>query len=195
VAAQFARTLASMGKRTLLVKAGLDGFEEDTASSQRLLGRSLDVSLASAMEFTAVAPALPMMSTLYLRDLVNRAAESSVVPRLTKILNGLRNQVDIVVIDPPACASSADSLFIAQFADCIVHVVSSERATQDDIVRTHEALRSASPTTLALLVNHAPVNQKNGRKPVNEADLAASLQNRLQGTQFSPPGLAQPTKE
>lgn len=195
VASQFARTLATMGKRTLLVKAGIEGPDAFDASTQRLVGRSLDLSLASAMEFTTSTPGLPTLSVLHLRELINRAGEGSVVPRLTKILTGLRDQVDIVVIDAPSCASSADSLFIAQFADCIVHVVCSETATQDDIVRTHEAFRAATPPTLALLVNHAPRNHRSGRIMINEIELTASLQNRLQGTQFSPPGLAQPSTE
>ncbi len=163
VASHFARTLANLGKRTLLIQAGYDSGDaavaaepvEDSLSSGLLRLSSLPGTGISPISQTVRIPGIPTLSLLPLRELVSRSSSSSIMPHLSSVLGRLGSDVDVVVIDTPACSVSGDAYFAASFADCVVLVVRVGATPQGETLSACEALASSRPSALAVVANHA----------------------------------------
>lgn len=184
IASQIARTFARTGRRVILVDADMRrasqnkmfNMDEPHGFAELLAGeRRLDEVLVSVDEENLLV--LPSGSP-------NQSPTDLIaLPDTPKILDMLKAEADIVILDTPACSVVADALFLAPYADSIMFVVGIGQVDEDVVRSAAEALQSANAKTMVYFVNRTPQenkkyasyyyygNGKNGRNRGDEPEM------------------------
>lgn len=82
--------------------------------------------------------------------------EDSVVQALEPVLNELRHDYDLVLLDTADLRSCADSALLASYADGSVLVVPAGLSRQGDVALAMDMVRKASGVILGTVLNYAP---------------------------------------
>ena len=75
---------------------------------------------------------------------------------LTQIFTRLRDRADKIVVDTPACATVADALMLAPYADCVVQVIGVGEVEPEFVRDASAALRAAAGSRLCFMMNRVP---------------------------------------
>ncbi len=156
-ALEMARSIARSGKSVILVDADLR-----RPSINRLMGTNEQVGLANvllgevSLEHALVSSELETMAVLHAGQAQGSPTDMISMPVMARILEEMKSEVDVIVIDSPACSLFADALLLAPYADCIMHVVGSGTVDNDLVARTADAFGAAAPRTMVYFVNRAP---------------------------------------
>jgi polysaccharide biosynthesis transport protein len=162
VSLSLARTLASSGKRTLLIDADLRkpsihkalGLEPSTELSELLQGPSLPQSIAG---LTTADPMSGLKVVLGGRSHNFATDELVMGERFTRLISIARKHFDYIVIDTPPIDPVVDGLYLARHADIIAFVVRWGSTPQMAAKRSVAALmENARPGTFITAV----INQK-----------------------------------
>lgn len=156
-AMQLARSFARAGRAVALVDADLRrptqnklfGTEEPRGLADVLTDR---VSLDEAL----VASDMRNLWILHSGLASHSPEELLARPRMAEILDELRKEASVIILDAPACAVFADALMLASHADCILHVVGVGQADMELIQGVTQALSAAAPKAMVYLINKAP---------------------------------------
>ena len=79
---------------------------------------------------------------------------------LRKILDGLRNQVDYIILDTPPCGLYQDAAILADWADAVLFVVRYDRVTASEVSAALSLLDNRKAAVLGYIFNNYP--QTNG---------------------------------
>ena len=161
--AQIARSLARAGNTVILVDADLRrptqntlfGTDEPSGMADVLVGRmTLDEALVSSDTDN--------LSILHSGTPDRNPTDLLSLPATARLLEELRREADVVIVDAPACAVVADALILAPHVDCIMHVVSAGLSDAALLRETTAALSAAGPKAMVFFVNRAPSSGRGG---------------------------------
>lgn len=79
--------------------------------------------------------------------------------RFARLLNQLRDEADVIVIDAPPTLPVADAVAMVPLVDAIVLVVQSGKSTTDDVRASIEQIESAGGTIVGAVLVGAPTNR------------------------------------
>lgn len=158
LAANLAVVTAQAGRRVILVDADI--------RSPRLhqwFGLSNDAGLANLAETPTPALEALLQSTSVpgLRVLTTGSAhrltpDLLASPQMAGLLDQLRQQADLVVIDAASASVASDAILLAEKADGVVLVLRSGKASVSDIQHVREAVEMVSGHVLGVVLNYAP---------------------------------------
>ncbi len=154
-AANLAVVMAQAGLRTVLVDADLR-----RPSQHRLFGVSNDFGLTNGLVQQETASDGYMHST----DIENlRVVTSGQIPpnpaellgskRMQKLIQALRDQCDMIILDSPPCLPLADAAVLARQVDGVLLVVDAGNTRRDTAARAKEALERAGGKVLGVALN------------------------------------------
>jgi len=163
--AELAKALARTGRNVILVDADLRrpaqnrqfNTVEMTGLADILEGR---ISLNDAL----VDIGIERLSILYSGIASRSPAELLSSPQMDDLLNRLRREADIVIVDAPACSVVADALLLAPHADGVLYVIGIGIVDESAVRDTTEALRATSPKSFTYFVNRAPIERSQAYK-------------------------------
>ena len=75
---------------------------------------------------------------------------------LRKILDGLRNQVDYIILDTPPCGLYQDAAILADWADAVLFVVRYDRVTASEVSAALSLLDNRKAAVLGYIFNNYP---------------------------------------
>jgi Mrp family chromosome partitioning ATPase len=152
--------MARAGKKVILVDANLrhptlnDEFNtlEERGLVEVLLG---SMSLNEAL----VASETANLSVLYSGRTEMDPSGLFSRPELSSLMQDLRDMADTVVLDAPSCYS-ADVLFLAAQADCILQVVGSGKIEEETLRDASTALQQATGKPMVYFMNRVPAGER-----------------------------------
>lgn len=154
-ARNLAVSLAQQGKRVVLVDAD---FRSITGGSGADF--SAKEGLATVLSGLQAAPALMQVANLPSLFLLpsgtppKNPAELLSSPRMKNLVDELRQQFDVVLIDTPPVLPVVDALLLSEMADSIVLVARHGETDQESLGRAYQLLASRSkPDSIAVLLN------------------------------------------
>jgi len=164
-AAQLARTMARTTRRVVLIDADMRRPQQNILFNTDEHYGLADI-LAGKMKIDDVLVASDTENLLLLHSGVPTRNPTELISQLamSEILEQLRIEADILIVDTPACSVVADALLLAPFVDCIINVVSLNQADADMIRVSTEALQASNPKMMVFLVNRAPREARYGYK-------------------------------
>lgn len=154
--ASLARSAARAGKRVILINADLRRpalnqifrTNEKHGLAEVLIG---DMSVEDAL----VGSDTPYLSILHSGTPDRNPSDLLALPTMKTLIEYLRKEGDLILIDTPPCSVVADALVLAPLCDCILQVVSLDMADQVTTLETAEALRAAEPKKLLFFINRS----------------------------------------
>lgn len=164
-AAQLARSMARSGKQVVLVDADLR-----RPTQNRLFHMKEPLGLANVLDGSvSLQDALVASDTANLTLLQSGSSEQNATElisslEMAEVIDTLRAECDILIIDAPACAVVADALFLAPYVDSVLHVVGAGQVDSALVRDTTAALAAAAPKIIAYLMNRAPVTNSSSYK-------------------------------
>jgi capsular exopolysaccharide synthesis family protein len=156
-AAQLARNIAQSGKQVILVDADLR-----RPMQNRLFHMNETIGLANVLSGTAslddalVDSGTENLTLLHCGTSSRNPTELISSEQMSALLEALRQEADVIIVDAPACAVVADALFIAPYIDTIVHVIGVGQVDSALVRDTTAALAAAAPKIMTYLLNRAP---------------------------------------
>jgi capsular exopolysaccharide synthesis family protein len=154
LASQLATSLANAGRKTLL----LDGDLRRPAI-HRLSNQPLEPGLADLLRGTATAAEAVRPTAVDGLSVIPAGANDAVAARalaqggLKPILDGLREQFDIIVLDSCPVLPTADALVLAQHADAVVFSLLTEVSTLPLVHSAWKRLESLGVPMLGGIMN------------------------------------------
>jgi capsular exopolysaccharide synthesis family protein len=155
--ANLARSIARSGRSVILVDADMRRPVQNT-----LFGTDEPIGLADvlakriSMEEAVVTSDTSDLWILHSGKPDRNPTELIALPEMAEIVNQLRNEVDVVLIDAPACAVVADALLLAPHADAVLYVISAGHANEELIRETVNYIRTATAKPIVYFVNRSP---------------------------------------
>ncbi len=154
-AANLAVVMAQAGLRTVLVDADLR-----RPSQHRLFGVTNDFGLTNGLVQQELASDGYMHST----DIENlRVVTSGQIPpnptellgskRMHKLIQALRDQADMIILDSPPCLPLADAAVLARQVDGVLLVVDAGSTRRDSAAKAKETLERAGGKVLGVALN------------------------------------------
>jgi capsular exopolysaccharide synthesis family protein len=147
------RSMAQVGKRTLLIDGDLR-----RPSIHRLAGEANNVGLSSVLIGEsdvghAIAPTgIDRLFVMPSGPLPPSPAELLSSPRLVELLNAVRNEFDVVVIDSAPVLGLADSPGLSALADGVLLVIEANRGRGGQLKAAVRRLRMMKPTILGAVL-------------------------------------------
>ncbi|MCC6484192.1 MAG: polysaccharide biosynthesis tyrosine autokinase [Armatimonadetes bacterium] len=160
---QMAKSLARAGKSVILVDADMRRpTQNDLFGTAEELGLA-DVLVGKAgLDDALVASGIEKLSVLHSGTPDRNPSELLSHPRMKELVEELRREAEIIILDAPACAVVADSLLLAPFADCVLHVVGAGISEAPAVRDTVAALAAAAPKSMVYFVNRLPKSHRHG---------------------------------
>jgi succinoglycan biosynthesis transport protein ExoP len=153
-ASNLAISLAQAGRRVLLIDA-----DHRRPTVHRSHGLRCDLGLTSVLkEIVAPADAIQRSAVENLEimtcgPMVLNPAELLMSPRFKELIDEMRGQFDLVVVDSSPLNLVTDPSIIGSVADGILLVVRQSRTQRHDIEHTVELLRTLGTPVLGMLIN------------------------------------------
>lgn len=153
-AANLARSIARSGKSVVLVDADMRrptqnrffGTDEPHGLADVLAGKmTLDETLVSSST----------ENLLLLHSGVPSRNPTELISALTmtQLMQDLREEAEVIIIDTPACSVVADALLLAPHADCILHVIGVGSADESLLRSAIQNLSAADPKAMVFFLN------------------------------------------
>lgn len=155
VAANLAIAYAHSGRRTLLVDADVRKpgvhrlFELSNSSGLTTLVRSDHASLDKIVQMTDVAN----LSVLTTGPLPPNPPEVLKSQRMQRLMERLREDGSLVILDSPPVGGLADSLILASLCDATLVVVRAGRTRREVVRRTLDALAHVDAPVIGIVLN------------------------------------------
>ena len=156
-AAELSRSLARAGSSVILVDADIR-----KPSQNRLFGTSEPIGIAQVLEGDVplsdalVASDIPNLSILYSGYTDRNPTDLLWSSDVHGLLDTLRTEADVIIVDTPACAVVADAVVLARYADGVIFVVGASQVDRDAVRLNSESLSAAGCGTMTFLMNRAP---------------------------------------
>ncbi|TCI57418.1 polysaccharide biosynthesis tyrosine autokinase [Exiguobacterium sp. SH1S21] len=159
-AANLAVVYAQLGKRVLLIDCDLRkptaqftfNLSSQAGLSTILVGR---ISLERAIQKTGVE----RLSLLTAGPIPPNPTELIASDQMVELLDEVRRQYDIVILDAPPMMQVADARLLAKIADGTILVISCENSERQLVVKAKEQLERTGTHMLGLVLN----KRKSGR--------------------------------
>ena len=156
-ASELAHSFARAGRRVVLVNADMRRpsplMQTGSASAPGLAEvLSGDLSVEEAVLATEAAN----LSILPAGNAVQNPIDLISQPRMAAVMQALRQEADVVIVDSPPAAVVADALLLAPHVDCVLYVVGVGLVDSENMRNTAGALAAAAPKMLAYFVNRVP---------------------------------------
>ncbi|MDE2125848.1 MAG: polysaccharide biosynthesis tyrosine autokinase [Armatimonadetes bacterium] len=156
-AAELARSYARAGNRTLLVDADMRcpvqavrfGVTPGQGLAEALIGKA-------DLDRVILPTNVHGLSLLQAGIPACNPAEMIAQLPLTQVFTRLRDRADKIVVDTPACATVADALMLAPYADCVVQVIGVGEVEPEFVRDASAALRAAAGNRLCFMMNRVP---------------------------------------
>jgi succinoglycan biosynthesis transport protein ExoP len=154
--ASLARSAARAGKRVILVNADLrhPSINQIFRTNEKIGLAEVLIGAVSA-EDALVSSDTPYLSILHSGTPDRNPSDLLALPTMAELIEHLRKEADLILIDTPPCSVVADALVLAPLCDCILQVVSLDMADQVTTLETAEALRAAEPKKLLFFINRS----------------------------------------
>jgi capsular exopolysaccharide synthesis family protein len=164
VSANLAVTIAQMGKKVIAVDADLRRHElhkffhlpNTTGFTNLLLAQQPDV--AGFLQPTKVEGLRVLASGPY----AHNPAELLSSPRISFLIEELKKEADVVLLDTSPVLAVADATIIAPKVDGIVLVVEVGRTRPEALIETKEALSKGNVNILGVVLNRMEVAGRGG---------------------------------
>jgi Mrp family chromosome partitioning ATPase len=150
VCANAAALVAASGKRVLLVDACIAG---NTLSRQLGVTGSKSIYTLAAQPQWSSSLAVEKNGFFVLPSSAEGGAGLLTRDRLTQLIDQMRVQYDLILIDSPSLLTSAGASAIASISDAWVFVIPSRAATNLEVERSIELLGSTEPQRLLVIIN------------------------------------------
>ena len=154
--ANLALSLAAQGSRVILLDADLRKPEQKKLFGLETPGDGLAELIAGGSEkiqpLTVPDSTLLLISGDKVADQPQRFLES---PRLKKILNSLRDQMDFIILDTPPSGILADAATLAQQVDGVIYVVRQDFVKRSAIVDSMQMLAATDVRFLGCVLSDA----------------------------------------
>lgn len=160
VLAELALALANTGHRVVMVDANLRKpdlhslfqLENTRGLSDVLQG---DVQLADAVQSIATDKPLSLLTG---GTQVAQPSRLLSAQALATLLDDLKNQFDVVLIDTPPMAASSDALFLAARVDVVLPMLSRGQTPREAFRGLQQQLTDNGAKILGFIINRAPKN-------------------------------------
>jgi len=154
--ASLARSAARAGKQVILVNADLrhPSINQIFRTNEKIGLAEVLIGAVSA-EDALVSSDTPYLSILHSGTPDRNPSDLLALPTMAELIEHLRKEADLILIDTPPCSVVADALVLAPLCDCILQVVSLDMADQVTTLETAEALRAAEPKKLLFFINRS----------------------------------------
>lgn len=158
-AANLGAALVEGGKQVLLVDCDLR-----RPGLHNVFGLPLAPGLTNALiddvEEPALSPtAVPGLLVLPAGDAPPNPAEFIASTRLARLIERLRDKVDVVLIDSPPVSVAADAAVLAAAVDGVILVLSAGHTKRDVAQRAKEQLDSVGARVLGAVLNNAKLDK------------------------------------
>ncbi|MGF9816604.1 CpsD/CapB family tyrosine-protein kinase [Brevibacillus agri] len=104
---------------------------------------------------------VPHLSIITAGPIPHSPAELLGTPRLLELLERLRNNFDVVIVDSPPLIVS-DAMVLARETDGCVLVVDASKTKRDPAVRAVEQLKTAGANLLGVVLNNKKLGKREG---------------------------------
>jgi capsular exopolysaccharide synthesis family protein len=156
VAANFALAVAQTGRRVALVDADLR-----TPALHEALGVTSDSGLADALASgleldTTAMPAAPGVAFIAAGAPAPNASELLDSPRFDALVEQLREQFDLVVLDTPPALAFTDASIVASKCDAAIIALQAERSTRREAAACAELLRRSGARVVGIALSEEP---------------------------------------
>ena len=157
-AANLAIVFAQAGRRVLLVDADLRkpgahlAFNLPNESGLTTMLRSDDVGLASLVQSTEVANLLVLTSG----PLPPNPAELMGSQRMRAVVDQLKADTDLVIVDSPPLQAVTDAAILGSFLDGTLLVIDASRSHRRSVRAGREAIDRAGANLLGVVLNRIP---------------------------------------
>ncbi len=156
-AANLARSLAQSGKKVILVDANLHRPAQYDLFRSGAQHGVADVLTGGMPLAEAIAPTnTDNLNLLYSGHAVQNPTDLLAMPQAAQMIDALRREAEVVIIDTPACSVAADALYLAPYADCVLQVIGVGMVDEATLADANAALYAAAPKSLASFLNHTP---------------------------------------
>jgi non-specific protein-tyrosine kinase len=163
VVANLAVVLAEAGQRVIVVDADLRQPRlHEVFGSQRSPGFS-NALLDESAELPLQAGPLPTLRLLSAGTPPPNPAELLASTRVSRLLDRLTSEADIVLLDSPPLAAVSDATILATKVDGVLLVVSARRTRRDLAQRAREQLKTAGARVVGAVLNNAAVDKEMAR--------------------------------
>jgi capsular exopolysaccharide synthesis family protein len=154
--AHLAAAIAASGKKVVLVDADLRRPTQDRLfESGRVPGLAEVLSGIMSLDDAVLDAGIPNLHLLHAGHANENSIGLILKPRMLQVLDALRSNADLVVVDTPACSVVGDALFLADYADCILQIVGIDKIDEDALTRSVTTLDATSKKRV-VMVTHAP---------------------------------------
>ncbi|MCT6839268.1 MAG: CpsD/CapB family tyrosine-protein kinase, partial [Bifidobacteriales bacterium] len=157
IIAGLARSLAATGVRAIIIDANFTApmvgqefgdqfgpYLEDVIRGRHTLEAVIQHDVFSSIDFVATQPCSVPAEFLLGHE------------QFAKVINALKHQYDVVLIDTPAVSLGADAIRVASLADTTILVAQCERANMDDILNAVKVLSSDGRRLSGIVINSDP---------------------------------------
>lgn len=157
IIAGLARSLAATGVRTIIIDANFTApmvgqefgdqfgpYLEDVIRGRHTLEAVIQHDVFSSIDFVATQACSVPAEFLLGHE------------QFAKVINALKHQYDVVLIDTPAVCLGADAIRVASLADTTILVAQCERANMDDILNAVKILSSDGRKLNGIVINSDP---------------------------------------
>jgi capsular exopolysaccharide synthesis family protein len=149
-----AQSYARSGKSVILVDADIRCPEQNN-----LFNTAEPSGLANVIEGNLpldealVSTDIETLSVLHSGHSERNPSELFSQPQVAEIVDSLRKEADIVIIDSPACSVVADALFLAPLADTIFFVIGMGTVNENALRDSASELASTTPGVMVYFIN------------------------------------------
>ncbi len=155
--AHLARSIARSGRSVILVDADMRRpVQNELFGTDEPIGLADVLSKRLSLNEAVVTSDTSDLWILHSGKPDRNPTELIALPEMAEIVNQLRNEVDVVLIDAPACAVVADALLLAPHADAVLYVISAGHANEELIRETVNYIRTATTKPIVYFVNRSP---------------------------------------
>ncbi|MCC7107335.1 MAG: CpsD/CapB family tyrosine-protein kinase [Chloroflexi bacterium] len=163
VVANLAVVLADAGQRVIVIDADLRqprlhevfGAQRSPGFSDALLDERANPPLQSGP--------LPTLRLLSAGTPPPNPAELLASARVSRLLDRLKGEADIVLLDSPPLAAVSDATILATRVDGVLLVVSARRTRRDLAQRAREQLKTAGARVVGAVLNNAAIDKEMAR--------------------------------
>jgi capsular exopolysaccharide synthesis family protein len=156
VTANLAVTMASMGRRVLLIDADLRRPkipEIFSLRNERGLSSILGATTVTSLEGFVQETSIPHLSVLTSGPWTSACPNLLHSRRFAELLRQLREKYDFVLVDTPPLLPVADARVIGRLSDGVILVVRADQTTREAAAAAHQRLADDGTPVLGLILN------------------------------------------
>lgn len=152
-AAGVAEAISRRGLRTALVDADLDSGTLTALTASKDAPGLSDVLVGERpLEDVATRGSTSGYELVPVGGRANEAAHVAQVPKLRRIFQSMRSNVDVIVISAPSTSESLEAELMAGLADGVIVAVEAKRSRQSDVEDAVEQMRAVGTPVLGAVL-------------------------------------------